>query len=146
MTPVASLPAAGRALDTLVAEKVMGLEWRDGKMYCRGDGWYPKDAPECNRRDDRDYLINPPEYRSSLPNYSWDIAAAWEVVEKMLETHSVDVNAIPGESVIQWGATMQKMPFAERYPEHGACAKTAPLAICLAALEAVGGALKAVAP
>ena len=130
MTSVVSLPAAGRELDALVAEQVMG--W-----VCCGDA--------------RNFWHTGAEYRTlSETSYgsfapSTDIAAAWEVVAKMLETHTVDVNAIPGESVIQWGVTMQKMPFAARYPEHGACAKTAPEAICLCALQAVA-AFKAVAP
>ncbi len=145
MTPVASLPAAGRDLDALIAERVMGHPGRFVERIYINDRWW-----DCKTwlpwEEEPDKPHGGTAVGQMPPRYSTDIEAAWKVVEKMLGTHSVDVNAIPGESLIQWGATMQKMPFIEHNPEHGACAKTAPLAICLAAMEAVGAALKAVAP
>jgi hypothetical protein len=57
---------AGRELDALVAEKVMGL---------------PKPIHEVF------WFIRYPHVDGPLPAYSTDIAAAWEVVEKMKADH-----------------------------------------------------------
>lgn len=58
---------AGRELDALVAEKIMG--WSN-----------------CHREGDWGYFGRPfggpTDFR--IPNYSTDISAAWEVMEKML--------------------------------------------------------------
>lgn len=102
---------AGRELDALVAEKVMGLDcsWRcvtlDGTGRDRGPA----------RR------IKP---------YSTNIDAAWEVVEKLKENHTVNIHGYsdgwevgligPGSAAVDGQA------------------ETAPHAICLAALKAVG--------
>lgn len=99
---------AGRELDALVAEKVMGLEVRGGFII----------------RENR---------RSGIPSYSRKIEYAWEVVEKMLEQgYNFRIEKIYevyqclfDKAICQWN-------------EGGAYAETAPLAICLAALKTVG--------
>ena len=97
---------AGRELDALVAEKVMGLP---GAAV---GGWYN------------------PNLLDGPPPYSTDIAAAWEVVEKLLELGwHVDIE--DGWCVIVYGGRDGK---ADSEMEVG---ETAPEAICLAALEAV---------
>ena len=60
---------AGRELDALVAEKVMGWTW-DGKT-----AWSPTGS--------RLWMVRKDPYWW-LPYYSTDIAAAWEVVEKLV--------------------------------------------------------------
>ncbi|MGZ3770069.1 MAG: BC1872 family protein [Bdellovibrio sp.] len=101
----------GRELDILIAEKVMG-----------------KDIS----------LEGPIPLHFRLPNYSTDISAAWEVVEKM-------------KSFKQWGAFRIKFDeFRKKWSvgwewrdhgsssvDHEANSESAPYAICLAALKAV---------
>jgi hypothetical protein len=108
---VSDLPA-GRELDALVAEKVMGI--------CVSTGWediYPVVAGvTC--------VTNP------IRPYSTDIAAAWEVVEKALAPKGYNVGPLyegNGWWVVQDAGCGMEIAIAE----------TAPLAICLAALNAV---------
>lgn len=110
----------GRELDSLVAEKVMG--WRkdsDGDWERPSkdaiDGWYP------------DHLFP----------YSTDIAAAWEVVEKL--------TAQFGDDFTIWSIWSRENKIRARFNRGEsrtyaaqADAPTAPHAICLAALKAVG--------
>lgn len=72
---------AGREMDRLIAEKVMGYEWEhDGDyslMRLPGTNWC---AMEINRGE---------PYYGMLPEFSTDIAAAWTVVER-LDTSGAD--------------------------------------------------------
>lgn len=99
----------GRELDALIAEKVMG--WKPPEFI---------DGVSLERRwkNDRGEF-------DSLPRYSTDIAAAWEVVEK--------IGLIIGKNGPVWDA--QDL---WDLPVYFASADTAPHAICLAALKAVG--------
>lgn len=102
----------GRELDMLVAEKVMGLnnteyvkEWTQEQMKIV-QGWWPK----------------------LYPNYSTDIAAAWEVVEK-IQCRSFELNwHLDSYNFVRiYKAKFQTTNFV--YGE------TAAHAICLAALK-----------
>lgn len=103
----------GRELDALVAEKVMGV--KDPQMF--------------------------PNFGAAVPRYSTDIASAWLVVEKMRENiKDVLTLAGPSDETPKWWATFDKK-------WHGRASQnlfewesgdTAPHAICLAALKAVG--------
>jgi len=120
---------AGRELDVLIAEKVMELktepiEIASGESDIRIVGqsagglglWY-----------------------KSVPRYSTRIEDAWQVVEKMNEFYDNDV-FIENWRGGSWCCFMVPMA-ASAWPEErrpGACAETAPLAICLTALKAVG--------
>lgn len=113
----------GRELDALVAEKVMGLrvEWGQDTpcpdcdevgRYCGGRAW----CSPCRAW-----------YYSAYKDYSTDIAAAWEVVERLVaggERHFVVEKA---------GAWLVRFREGDWLP-----GETAPHAICLAALRAVG--------
>lgn len=107
---------AGRELDALVAEKVMGLapvEW-SGDCLVHGNQ----------------------ETGGIVPAYSTNIPAAWKVVEKLHGEHTfgLDWLGFEGEEwrcVFNWGKDEDR-GFAH------AVAATAPLAICLAALQAAG--------
>ena len=98
---------AGRELDALVAEKVMGLT-------------------------EEDWIAGP----TGLPRpYSTDIAAAWEVVEKLRGTHrpfllSHDFQ----DGFMKWPVVI--VGFGAVVVHEGQYG--APHAICLAALKAVG--------
>jgi hypothetical protein len=107
----------GRELDALVAEKVMGRRFT--RHLCE-PGTPPHEWVD-----------------SDVPEYSTDIAAAWGVVEKLREHFAgVEVmaltktNANPNYFEAKLWANTWVHSFAE--------APTAPHAICLAALKAVG--------
>ena len=168
---------AGRELDALVAEKVMGatLTGPVGADYIEGE-WTVWGAPSGNQRvepsclrhclcenTDKYYADHPDRYRGHswesknvgghyppcvmvVPRYSTSIAAAWEVVEKLramnstLELYSPGalVNDEMGIHAVEWQATFKS--WEEPWGPHGPSveAQTAPHAICLAALKAVG--------
>jgi hypothetical protein len=146
-----------RPLDVKVATHVMGLEYREWKPYCAPKGWYPKDAPNCNERDEKGNSIDAAGYYSELPYFSTSIADAWLVVEKVLATN--DGCPYPAIGPHHYGVRIERrtegqnrceewhMQFPEvtAAPPHeemnegvSASADSLPLAICLAALKAVG--------
>lgn len=101
---------AGREMDALVAEKVM--EWVRAKCEGRTNDWWTQ-----------------PGYAKSTPNFSTDIAAAWQVVEKIdLFSRAILERDEDGS----W--------WVDDEPCHNiqSNASTAPLAICRAALLAMG--------
>ena len=108
---------AGRELDALVAEKVMechlirfinGLGNLDIRCGCSPDQHNEQDGACCG----------------FLCDYSTSIDAAWEMVEKLAGTFRLEYEKYSG-----WNCELGL----------GSChADTAPLAICLAALQAVG--------
>jgi hypothetical protein len=100
---------AGRELDALVAEKVMGLPPVYGPTGIKWDG--------------------------PIPAYSTDIAAAWEVVERIKGSQPESTFSI------EWIGTQWRVDFVYQnydWYNEGDQADTAPHAICLAALKAVG--------
>ena len=109
---------AGRELDALVAEKVMGWQWYDGHGTAGPSYWETQGGEFAHFG----------EFEPST-----DIAAAWEVVEKMAE--------LVGPISVAWGSfgtegnMASVMAFMGNPP--GVVAPTAPLAICRAALLAV---------
>jgi hypothetical protein len=115
-------------LDALVAEKVMGLNV----------GRDPRDKRYVVFRDGNDL---PVKEWDSLPPYSTDISASWAVVEKM-RTHS-----LPEDPAAVFVVEVDKDGFWAGWRWHemvytGYKAKTAPHAICLAALKAAGETVK----
>lgn len=130
---------AGRELDALVATKVMGIdlterpthtweplvdsgEYVDAKWceHC-GHCWFSGEAP------------GGPCAPTPL-HYSSEIAFAWEVVEK-LATRFPTIHISLGAPNQRWYCSF----FASKDDKGSALeADTAPLAICLAALKAVG--------
>lgn len=115
---------AGRELDALIAEKVMGWTWDESTAWSPSGGRNSR----TGRPDDPWWW---------LPHYSTDIAAAWEVFEKIPMTiYAPHASLAAGEyeNVDQWVAEA-RLPSKESISES---ADTAPLAICLAALKALG--------
>ena len=104
---------AGRGLDALIAEKVMGLtvdyEFSEPCILSLRDKY-----------DDWGFL----------PNYSTDISAAWEVVEKLCNETGCDVVKVckrdPELLRGEWSCNLGR--------GFEALGDTAPLAICRAAL------------
>lgn len=128
-----SLPA-GRKLNGLVAEKVM--EWRTD--YDSYHDWQEMDeACLADVRFTRPgSMFTGEQSIADISDYSTDIAAAWLVVEAMLQHNGRMgiITGIDGYRVsffdIQW--------HGRPYSVGEAIAETAPLAICRAALKAVG--------
>lgn len=121
---------AGRELDALVAEKVMGwvgvAERR--QVLNLGETIVLKGLP----RNDADALIE-------VPLYSKRIDDAWRVVEH-LTAGGFWLNSLEGKWEEMWrcsfGQRALEPGYGQRY--HQGTAGTAPHAICLAALAAVG--------
>jgi hypothetical protein len=102
---------AGRELDALIAQKVMG------QNYFINSFGFPEQGPLVSKEP---------------PHYSTDIAAAWEIVQEMEKKHTEPGKwvglSITAEDRGCWRATFwRKWSFGS----------SAPHAICLAALEAV---------
>lgn len=115
----------GPALDALIADKVLDED------VVREDGvYYLKEQLEF----EREYL--------QVPHYSTSIAAAWEVVESFnnmvlfVVTRGVTKQEGPIEQ--QWTCELEQRDRSKDYWLKIVHGDTAPHAICLAALKAVG--------
>ena len=114
---------AGRELDALIAEKLWGKRVMDGNPCshsgCLSHVSHPCDG--CGRW-----------HPGLIPHYSTRIADAWLVVEKL---RADGFRWAIGSERNEWDIYLEdrKMGSGEGH------AKTAPLAICLAALKAVEG-------
>lgn len=139
---------AGREMEGLVAEKVMGWERciptsvvdRPVSGVEHGVGTPPEPCKENCR-----YVGIPgPKPRAVFPYYSTDIGAAWEVVEKMKD------NQNKSDSYgFSWNVELYYMGNEHESGKEWSCilhgpagsreglGSTAPLAICRAALKAV---------
>ena len=114
---------AGRDVDALVAERVMGFTRQD-------ESYLSVTAGLVRRFVWRDQTGD--EYCAGPPRYSTDMAAAWHVVETLRLTVQPDAGSGGG------GMAGRKDRRHHVYWEEVAEAETAPLAICLAALRLVG--------
>lgn len=121
-----------REVDVLVAEKVMGLKavksvWGKEKQYCS----YSIGKPDYYDSYGEMILSNP------VPLYSENIANAWEVVEKLQSSTEATLFSLRQDYEGLWMCTFNGN--GSKYYESGVhnC-PTAALAICFAALEAVG--------
>lgn len=145
---------AGRELDRLVAEKIMGWKW----VLCQRQGdpasYRCLESPEHIAEfhlplADLEVAVAPVvPHALSLPRYSTNIAAAWEVVE-FLALKNIVVCLLDRigfaedtlEPLWRCGFMDSEAHEAESSVEETwfsiAGAETAPLAICLAALEVV---------
>jgi hypothetical protein len=134
---------AGRELDALVAEKVMGWIWmRDPAcgegVYLRSPATVGMLRPEylaANRVDGYEG-----EIPRSVPHYSTDIAAAWVIVEHLRKQGKALVVAVTQSEVCVDNYNIDGIPLAGWTWESPTChasAETAPHAICLAALKAL---------
>lgn len=113
-----------RELDALVAEKVMGLfvdrsHETNGQFHAKGAGV--------------EYIgFEMGGWDEVVPKYSTDIAAAWQVAEKLNEILQSEfcLSCVNGEWTVYrcWHTDSEPLGWAP----------TAPLAICIAALRAVG--------
>ena len=123
------LALAPRERDALVAEKVMGMESHDGEFY----------------RPSVDSYAPPGHMVLAGPRpYTTDISAAWEVVEKMEAddfwaklTRKTETYYAGRPDIPEWHCWLRCVGAGTR-GDHTAYHVSAPLAICIAALKAVG--------
>ena len=114
----------GGELDAIVADKIFGLTMRD-----RHTG---KEVPITLDQ----LLMSGSALRiMTLPRYSTDIAAAWTIISKLDGQWTLD-----GQDGIGWDVSYVEASMREdRYEKpFRSNAGTAPNAVCLAALKAVG--------
>jgi hypothetical protein len=123
---------AGRELDRLVAEKVMG--WTD---LWEGEGYVMAYPPN-------EQAMGIDGERAPVPPYSTDIAAAWQVVERMTDRDRADRCTFEMHRATDWDdpAWGYDVRFGRwgdptHQRERKVWARTAPLAISLAALKAL---------
>jgi len=101
--------SSGREMDALIAERVLGL-----KVDYEFEGFGGLRVPS---------LVDKYDEWGYLPDYSTDISAVWQVIEKLKE-HKPLLNYDPYSK--KWYMCFNGAPFYS--------AETAPLAICRAAL------------
>jgi hypothetical protein len=126
---------AGPELDALVAKKVMGWKLEPYTAYCGG-------TPEQARQEaiKQGWYYWEDENGDEIPgqlednSFSTDIAAAWKVVELLNKKFKTFVEFIGVNiPVMDWRVVL----FSDSSPVVS-LGRTAPLAICRAALKAVG--------
>lgn len=120
----------GRELDALVAEKVMG--WTGVHLVHGGTG---TSSYYVGRTPRGVFVVRP---------YSTDIAAAWQVIEAMRQrNYYAEISEHISDPERQCAMFASRAGHYDSYErcwenEHQVCTATAPHAICLAALKAVG--------
>ena len=126
---------AGPKLNALVAKEVMGL----CPVGCQYIDWQTKTLVEGSQTycTECDQLANCPVGSKRVKDYSGDISAAWEVVEKVTPTHPNFVLVYWVDSKAAYWQAGFDCEFEESWT-YEATSETAPHAICLAALRAVG--------
>ncbi len=126
---------AGRELNILVAEKVMHLEVAKNKSGSKMGGYYYTiGEPVWHDIQGDMQLANP------VPPYSTDIAAAWQVVEKLywLNKNEPTILQIYGPLCDGYEVDVILEHHDGPIPVGSVIKESAPHAICLAALKAVG--------
>lgn len=117
----------GKEMDQLIAERVLGRK----AMLMPGGGLHFMDIPVPKTPDGR-VMASPYTF---VPHYSRDIAAAWEVVEKLAPDGFVLYRSWDVKSKPVWVVAQDcQDTLASELARH----ESAPAAICLAALKAVG--------
>ena len=128
---------AGRELDALVAEKLFGWEGIE-RVECSRCG-IGEGADLHGYYEDSSVLC--------IPKYSTDIAAAWEVLDHVYKTSGFqEISILRFSESDGWEVRLGKPGSRTRIEAHVSgsmlnhenVAQAAPLAICLAALKAVG--------
>lgn len=128
---------AGRELDILIAEKVMGWTREPiNPLSIEPDrrGWLNVNGYYFSHPDATTYE------NEKLPKYSTNIAAAWEVVEKIkMEKCMININEDATFSSVQI-ERFHPLPTGGTWSciVESSDGESAPHAICLAALKAVG--------
>lgn len=119
---------AGREMDALIAEKVMG--WA---IHSRNTAWWVKVADENEVTTE----VMAFTYGKDRFAPSTNIAAAWEVVEKITDQKhwAFKLRRLPGKDYM---ACFIRLTKTGRDDFESKPSKAAPFAICRAALKAMG--------
>lgn len=118
-------PEQLREIDAAVASDVMG--WRKGKAGINGGRWISADGKDMG------WNVGNTAFSPST-----NIADAWEVVEKMRSNEwDFKLESCAGKYPVVEFAKWHSV-YGDEYVRFQAQEATAPLAICLAALAAVG--------
>jgi hypothetical protein len=141
---------AGRAMNAVVAERVLGWERytaiATGKRivvlvpeYGKLWSWFMRSQTDKGGWERTDHPLTASGYRY-LPNYSTDIAAAWEVLDKVKPATIIELRYQPADSFFDGEGNQPVREEWTCYVEDVGEARgpTAPLAICRAALACVG--------
>ena len=127
---------AGREMDALVAEKVVGWQSVAFRHYKTGDQYSGASWSEWNglpSLDSPNFVV--------VPKYSTDISAAWEVIKKIVGDNNEDRDLfIECWSDGEWFVAFHPVGYSSRKPQASCDGKktgipSAPLAICRAALK-----------
>lgn len=126
-------PEAGRDLDAAVAVRIMGWQRRTIETNTQQFVVVPQDWTDFSGAHWWGHDIY-----EQVPHYSTDIAAAWLVVEEM-RTDGWDMTLVQTAAMRHepWDCRL----FIAEYKRAIGHGNTAPLAICRAALQAVGAEL-----
>lgn len=118
-----------RELDVLIAEKILG--WTEIQFI--PSGHTAEIVPQGIKPNERPSPYT--EYRPKhvVPNFSTDIKDAWEVIEKL-----GTIDSIFGDVTIERDQTLNGATWKVVIDGAEIFSETAPHAICLAALEAIG--------
>ena len=122
---------AGRELDALIAEKVMGWEYHDWKTSTAFE--YTKYCFICGRTKRLHAPVEIDDFcgtNEAPPHYSTQIADAWLVLESLDEWELKRTKYEKGKYLCKIAPYVGATWYLE-------VADTAPLAICLAALKAI---------
>ena len=144
---------AGRELDALVAEKVMGIPPLEIIRRANGDFDEIRGWPECpidQSEEDAYGALDKPGGKNLIfwfpKTYSTSIADAWLVVEKMgswhgftfMVFHEKEWRRDRDSEALVWRCGWFEWGWDGPESRAASVADTAPLAICLAALKACG--------
>lgn len=128
----------GDDMDSWIAQEVMGLARIDlgnaNCPYCNSEMWHGKNRSRCTQCNEWRY--------SPYKDYSTDIAASWEVVEKLMNDgfiYSSGGNDVCGNLVFSVTFIRDEDGSGEDVKKYysGITEYSLPLAICRAALLAV---------
>ena len=130
---------AGRGIDALIATHILGLAWWRRGQSGQWIALCPHDTeiPDYWIRDVPPIDIGEDDLSEAVPCYSTDIAAAWQVADKLHNSGWwVRVKSAMNEDLEQlgWAAHIGRWWNREYL---GTWALTAPLVICRAALLAI---------
>lgn len=125
-----------RKIDAMVAENVMGAPVKWGVIF--GDDWY-QEYPS-RKEAEADMNEGETELEHDGPKFSTDPAAMMVVVEKMCEAHWPYMKKpAPGDGDRErWRVTFHNKNGETGVNARHGVSDSLPLAVCLAALRAVG--------
>jgi hypothetical protein len=131
---ISNMPA-GREMDALIAERVMGMQWYSWTDEAMGGIIRGLRFPDRFSYAVLEFYERTTIEYPALEPYSTDVKAAWGVVEKMTPLYRFGLAQV--ESGRFWFAQFENIEHFGEWEAFESEDETAPLAICRAALLAV---------